>query len=322
MVKLPEQVSQKLTNANVFFTILIVWLHVSANYKLPEWVIGITVYSVPCFFAISSFLYFKSYDFNNPWADYKQKVSRRFNSLIVPFLIFNVVGFLFSLLCYQLHHVEHNPIETLMTTNPLLYLLESKANGPLWYFIALFTFVLVAPVLGYIIRLSMWTILLLPFVYWLCKDVRYYYFPYWMVDLFIGAYIALHYDKLTNIKISKNLQMGGVILSLLVLLLGTFGMIEAYTARALGPLCFIIIYGRFNILPLAFVRSLAPYTLLIYCLHIPISRIAIRVPRFMHIHVEILSLTISTAVTVLIIIGIGWILKKNKRVWSIITGGR
>ena len=110
MVKLPEQVSQKLTNANVFFTILIVWLHVSANYKLPEWVIGITVYSVPCFFAISSFLYFKSYDFNNPWADYKQKVSRRFNSLIVPFLIFNVVGFLFSLLCYQLHPVEHNPI--------------------------------------------------------------------------------------------------------------------------------------------------------------------------------------------------------------------
>lgn len=96
MVKLSKEVSQKLTNANVLFTILIVWLHVSADYNLPKWIIGIAVYSVPCFFAMSSFLYFRSFDFDYPWKSYKSKVWGRFKSLIVPFIIFNIVGFLFN----------------------------------------------------------------------------------------------------------------------------------------------------------------------------------------------------------------------------------
>lgn len=321
MVKISESLSQKLKNANVLFTILIVWLHVHTNYDLPDWVSGMSIFSVPCFFAISSFLYFKSYDFNQPWDDYKKKVITRFKSLLIPFLIFNIVGFIFNFISYRLNPGISNPFDTLLNSDFLEYIVKSRPNGPLWYFLCLFSFILVAPLLGFTIKASKWSLLLIIPIYWICQNISYFYFPYWMVDIFIGAYIAIQGIEIPNYKDNK-LKMGGVIMSVSIILLGAYGAIDAYTTRALAPICFMIIYSQYNILPSKLVTLLAPYSILIYCLHIPISRIAVRIPMILHISYPFLALIISAAATILIIVVIGKVLKTSPIIWSILSGGR
>lgn len=322
MARVSNTISQKLKNANVLFTILIVWLHVLANYDLPEFVSGCAIFSVPCFFAISSYLYFKSYDFENPWHDYKKKVIGRIRSLLVPFLIFNMVGFICSVVFFVFHPVAYNPVRALMEENCFEYVFMSKANGPLWYFVSLFCFIVVAPLLGFVIKVSKWSIVLVLPIYWLCKDVGYFYFPYWLVDIFIGAYIAIHALDVTERKVRKPIMGGLIIASIVALVLGALGIIDAYTTRALSPILFIVLYSKSDILPSKMVSLIAPYSILIYCLHLPISRIAIRIPMILHIPYPLLSLAISTIATIIIIIAIGKLIKKYPNVWNLVTGGR
>lgn len=324
MVNISNTISSKLRNANVLFTILIVWLHVSANYDFPYWVICLTIYSVPCFFAISSFLYFRSFDFEKPWQDYKLKVIGRFKSLVIPFCIFNAAAFFVSVLLYKVHPVAMNPIEEFLKSNILIYVLGSYANGPLWYFLSLYSFVLVAPILGYIIRLSKLTCLLLPLFYLVCKDINYYFFPYWMVDIFIGAYAAIYYDEIRNIRFGANkfILGGAFLMSFAIIFLGCMEHIDVYTLRTVAPICFIVIYSVCDILPDALVKFLAPYSILVYCLHIPVSRITKWVPTVLNVPKDSIACLVTSVITILVIVGVGYILGKNRIVWKVVVGGR
>ena len=323
MVNISDTVSSKLRNANVLFTILITWGHVA--WDLPYWAIGFFAVSVPCFFAISSFLYFKSFDFDHPFQDYKKKVVGRFKSLVIPFLIFNAVGFVVKLLFHIVHPaVYKNPVDDLLNGNVLFYILGSDANGPLWYFLSLYAFVLVAPIMGYIIRLSKYTILLLPLIYWLFKDFSYYSFPYWMVEIFIGTYIAIFYEEIRNSRILDNKFIsGGILLLITIIVLHCMEIVDAYNLRVIAPLGFIAIYRVCDILPNALVKFLSPYSILIYCLHIPVSIFVSYIPKVLHVEQNhAIACVEITVITILVIAGVGYILRKNRIVWEIVTGGR
>lgn len=141
-MRLNNKISNKITQANVLLTLLIVWLHVSAYYDVSDALVNISIVSVPCFWAISSFLYFYSFDFSNPWESYSQKVVSRTKSLLIPFLLFSIFGFAFNVLAYHLHPTDFNPIEDFSNQSTFMYIYESKSNGPIWYLRSLFVFVL------------------------------------------------------------------------------------------------------------------------------------------------------------------------------------
>lgn len=320
MKKISKNISLKLTNANVLFTILIVWLHVSSNYDLPLWVGNLAIVCVPCFFAISSFLYFKSFDFENPWISYREKLRTRFSSLLIPFFLYTFIGFLINIVFHVLHPVSSNPLYSFLE-NPLWYIIESKANGPLWYLLSLFEFVLFAPILGWIIKRSKLSILLLPILFYICKDFRYIYFLYWMPNIFLGAYLCIYYDWFSRMKTSYLTLLGGVII-MVFLAFGIMGKLDTYTTRMLAPIGFVLVYQSISILPSKLVSFLAPYSLLIYCLHLPMSRVAIRVPMICQIDSPLIGLLISTIVTILLIVIIGKFLRRCPKLWNIATGGR
>jgi len=112
--------------------------------------------------------------------------------------------------------------------------------------------------------------------------------------------------------------VGGVIISVLFLLL----VDDDYLLRAAAPLCLIAIVNKIDVLPVKFIALVAPYTMLIYCLHLPVSRVTSKIPIILGINSPIISLIIGTLFTVIAIIFIGVILKKHPRVWSVLTGGR
>ena len=321
MTKINEKISQRLTGINVIMTLLIVWLHISANYGVPVWVSNIAIIAVPCFFAMSSFWYFYSFDFVNPWSSYKTKVQGRFKSVLIPFLIFNILGLLFSIICYEFHPTEYNPLADLKRQGVLYYLYFSHGNGPLWYLRSLFMFILFAPVLGWIIRWSKWSFLLLIPAFIFGQKASYFFFPYWSVNILFGAYVAIYYNEICKWLNSINLfvKLGGVVV---LISFAFIFMNEAYIIRCIIPPIMMTIICFMPVFPSTLQKIIAPYTMLIYCLHLPVSRFTSKIPIILHISSPLYSLILATILTVAVIIGIGIILKKFTPVLKVLTGGR
>lgn len=322
MRKVGPALSLKLSGVNVLLTLLIVWLHVSANYDVPSIVSNIAVISVPCFFAMSSFWYFLSFDFDRPWNSYKSKVKTRIHSLMIPFIIFSMLGLLFNLAAHIVHPVSAHPLSGISSLSDIVrFIYSSQSNGPLWYLRSLFAFILIAPLLGFFIKASKWSILLTIPLYIGCRNLSYFFFPYWLVDIFIGAYIAIYFDEIKQILDKLNhplIKWGGLIICTLAAIL----INDVYTLRAFAPICLTITVCAISTSSMKSLTAIAPYCMLIYCLHLPVSRITSKIPGLINISNPMIALIIGTLTTVLMIIAIGIILKKNPVVWKIMTGGR
>ena len=89
MVAISKELSDKLRSVNVLMTLFIVMLHCTWGEPALSPIQTITDMAVPTFFTMSSFLYFKDFDFT--WHSYQKKLHSRFFSLLIPFVAFNVV---------------------------------------------------------------------------------------------------------------------------------------------------------------------------------------------------------------------------------------
>ncbi len=317
--KLSQAASIKLSFVNIVLTILIVWLHVSSYYDLPESVGNIAIISVPCFFAISSFLYFISFNFENVFGCYKSKLKKRIKSLLIPFIIFNIFGLIFSIIAYRIHPTDYNPIEELTFSRIPILLYRSQFNGPLWYMRALFEFVIVAPMIGWILSRHKYSLLLVLPLYFICGTISYFSFLHWMIPICLGAYIAIYYNEVISLynRIPRFLKWGGVIISVLALLL----IDDVFLIRSIAPICILCMIVPLKSFPQNSISLIAPYTLLIYCLHLPISRITSKIPVIMGLS-PLTSLLIATILTIGLCILIGVVLKRSTKIWTVLTGGR
>ena len=76
-----DTISRKIVSTNILCTILIVCLHARYEYNGVYNIIGtLSDIAVPVFFAISSYLYFEKFDWNNPITSYKKGIKRTNNN--------------------------------------------------------------------------------------------------------------------------------------------------------------------------------------------------------------------------------------------------
>lgn len=316
---LSEEASVKLSIANVIFTLLIVMMHVSYSFDVPPEILHITQISVPCFFAISAFLYFLSFDFSMPWRSYKSKAIKRFYSLGIPFIVFGLVGAICSYSYFLINPGEHMPHEGLSLSALPEALYFSDFNCPLWYLRALLEMILIMPIFGMAAKLSRYSIFLLIPLYVIGEHSSYFTIPFWFPMTFFGAYIAIYFKELSSIYRS--------IPTMAKLLLATISLIiiaasDGYLLRAFSPICLTMIFSSIPIWSIKWIIILAPYTLMIYCLHTPISRIAYRIPYALGMHSNILSYVIAVGLTIIMIVVLCKITKMKPELWRFLNGGR
>lgn len=322
-MKIDKSLSIKLTEVNVLMTVLIVWLHTAPSFDLPRWIQQIAIIAVPCFWTISSFLYFANFDFTSPWTSYKTKLNSRVHTIFVPFIVFNIFSLVFSLILYQIHPVIIHPLEGVNADNILSTLYHSKWNGALWYLRALFEFVLIAPLIGYIIRADKLSIVLVIPIYFLCQYAPYSSFPYWLVNIYTGAYIAIWYGTL-----NRCLSVKKVKICVLMIVIGTvissciLGIDNDYMIRAVVPPIVLLLIKNSHIIPPQIAIFLAPYTMLIYCLHGCIIRVTSKVPSLFAINSEFFSFVITVVLTIFVIVMFQIFMKRCPRIWKFIMGGR
>lgn len=323
MNKISPTLSKKIAAANVVFTLLIVWHHLSWNYGLTH-ITTISGIAVPSFFALSAFLYFINFDFSEPYSSYKSKLRKRTYGLIVPWAVYSIIGLIFWLIASKVNGGGRNPLTEIPEMGVIKYFYTCRPNGPLWYLLALYSFILIAPILGLIIKRTRYSIFLVIPLFLLCRDMSYNTFPYWIANIFFGSYIAIYFEEIRGLRIFKvNYILPIILIACISLLLA---IEDPSLWRSIVPVCVLgIVFALNRFIPERLIASLlflAPYSLMIYCLHLPVSRLMQRVPGMIGISNPVLQLIAACILTVALIVMTGYIIRKKELVWSIATGGR
>ena len=149
--------SSKIKLISLICTIMVVYRHAhtyeafegDASWKpyglIAHGITYVTSIAVPYFFLISGFFFFKQsyYTDGNYWAMLKKKA----RTLLVPFLIWNLLAFIPLWLCGKVEMEEHGYMY-------VVDLLHSDYNGPLWYVRTLMLLMLLSPLYDWIFFLD------------------------------------------------------------------------------------------------------------------------------------------------------------------------
>ena len=216
-----DTISRKIVSANILCTILVVCLHARYEYNGVYNIIGtLSDIAVPVFFTISSYLYFEKFDWNNPIASYKKGIKKRVFSLLVPYVIFSSLGFL---------------------------VFTSKA---------LFEFVLLAPIIGCVVRTTKLSLVLMPLSVCFCYNLSYSNILFWLPVLILGCYCSIWWNSI--LKVFRDINSLYVscfgILAIVLICISFYDIIDRtvlvyYIYRISAPVLFLAIIGRFDFAP-------------------------------------------------------------------------
>lgn len=165
MVQVTKELSSKIANMSFICAVLVVSVHVQRPFDSPfisHWIAdGISDIAVPFFFIASGFFLVGHVNQSGWW---KRAVCSRFWTLMVPFLLLNVLWLPVFYGCHYIgvwfSHADHsNPLMSLSLRNVLIFLspiplLQSPAIGPTWYIRVLFWLVVLSPMFVWGVRKS------------------------------------------------------------------------------------------------------------------------------------------------------------------------
>ena len=331
IIMMTAQLSSKLTSANTLLTFLIVALHSNMQQIYPMTLI--TDMAVPTFFCISAFLYFQNWQPTR--AFYLKKLSSRFRSLFIPYILYNVLFYIYYIIKI---YVLHIPVTKNIPTAPLdavLCILGSVPDGPLWFIRALLFFVLLAPLFGLIIRAH--RLAIIPMVIAGIVISRYFYydtFPHWITCFSVGCFFALYQDEVTNmfhqycptwlrqLITNRLFLLGCLALCCLFFYQVHMQSLPYYLFRIAAPFWFLCFYIKSDPMPASLVRIAHPYTFYAFGIHVLfIWNINGILTRFFPSN-TFLEFLIQFLGTIILIYLSGLILKRISCVWALLTGFR
>ena len=214
-----KEMSQRISNANYYLTIIIVLLHSScmsyanisdATYSISKMFQDLLetfyIITVPSFFAISSYLYFCKINKNNIIKNYV----KRFYSLVVPYVIWSILALLLVVFLDKVFSI--NSINTAI--KPINYdffsitwnIIDSTYNGPLWYVKDLIILIIISPVLLYSIKKLKWIniiFIVATFVFDIILKIDYYDVLYWLPLYYLVGYLTINNIELKTTKVIK-----------------------------------------------------------------------------------------------------------------------
>lgn len=176
---------------------------------------SITRFAVPMFFIFSGIAFFQGYENNK----YFRKIKSRAFTLIIPYLLWNVIGMIFSIVCsytFVSQYFVGRQIFTLTLTNVLKSIFFYGCNMPFWFVFNLIIFTLAAPIVHLIVRnkyigfASIITLTILAnFDIGIPKSI--FYSQTSIIYFLIGAIIGEHYFDLASKKSTKTMRWFSII---------------------------------------------------------------------------------------------------------------
>lgn len=329
-----ENLSYRIRWGTFICTVLVVLRHSLNNYAFygtrdfPSWEVSfvengfirITDIAVPFFFLVSGYFFFgRKYRLND--GTYSAMLKKKIRTLLIPFVIWNVVGGV-VLLMYKRELLGTN-IWSLLEN-----FLTSQWYGPLWYVRDIMLMMLLYPVYSWILRKKFRLLFLLI----LCV-LSYFWEPgNSSVLSFEGMFFFLLGGLLTPINIDKSYRK--TIACFLVLLWMIVSFCQLYFFRMLilkinilfGLISFWGICQQLTRFDKSKYKELFSFSFLIYVLHFYIEKIMkVTIGHYFYQNdaVAIVAFFLIPILTILIILGLGKVLRKVfGKIYYISTGLR
>lgn len=306
------------------------------HYVMIEIIPKITCIAVPSFFILSGFLFYRNYRLELTLQKYKS----RYNSLVIPYIIWNAIGLVFEMITRipifaSLGQVDSNPF----LVKSIFYGIFLHQYTILWFVFALIIYVAIAPLLYlcvkkrfigiviivtviYLIQRNILTITLPNGCYFESSSIAYY---------LVGAFIGLH----INDFYSKKVYFKKAILS--AICLTSIIIIESYISFLMQEFNIIVLlvksYLFWNICSyFSFYiknKKWFGFAFFIYAIHLNIARAASAIIRIsstsisLCIGVELIQYLLTFLVTMLVSVWIANMWKKHSMyTYNIVTGNR
>lgn len=322
--------SQKLSYLYFMMTAMIIGLH-SVSVESMGFV-GLTV-TVNRFLRIlfdsatGAFFFFSAFLLYRKERNIKEVLLSKIRTLVIPYLLFNVIAFLYK---QVLRNVIVNHALPVVTLRELAEdILLAGANPPLWFMRVLFEFAILYPVIKALAsnkKIAGGGILLSILIHFLVGvDVGYSTVFYWLPVYLLGALTGVHYDRAFCEYRAKSTQWCLALVSLAVLIYGASeSRYVYYIYRFFAPLLLWVIFDGFSTLPNPkwWVRC----TIFYYGTHIlvisPVAKVYKLLARTNGIML-ILSNALVPLMCISILACLAFLLRKfTPTLWSLLLGNR
>lgn len=341
-----QRFRNKITITTFWMAIFVVYIHVNNTltytydltqpfdyfvYRIEDWGQAWQQVSVPMFFIISAFLFFRNY---RPEM-LKKKLISRCNTLLVPYLIWNIIPWLLLILIQFIPFSSDISTKAEFSLSSFMNSIVFCDYSVLWYVRNLMIYMLLTPVIYQLVKLRKIAILIIAGIVCgniICFNVYGYsnLVIYWAPFYLFGAWMALNKPQWLQKRASKKVIYisGGVLIFLLVEAffpqIVLFNEIGRYIFRLMIPMPFWYLLDFFD-----FYRKpiwLETLSFPIYCTHAIILEFIekiIRVEGGDNLVIAFISY-FTTPIIVLAILFIGFYLlnKYLSTLYSIAFGNR
>jgi len=328
--------SKKIKIISFVAMLFIVFLHgqlISISTGISQWIQclltqEITRVAVPLFFLISGYLFFRNC--KDPTSHFFYiKIKKRFYTLVIPFFLWSLLGFLFL---YIISFVV--PVSSIgeMKLNDILYAIFISPVGAyqLWFLRDLYILVILTPVIYWGIKKMKVFLLICLLLLWI-NGIQYLVQTESVFFFVTGGYIALFFNKWSE-KIHKN-HLCNLILFIAWISYSCFivNVENRYLLHCIGILvgincvwyCYDSMYLFFSEKVLS--SNIYSYSFFIYLLHEPLLTCMKKILlgfSFNNAHILFVYF-ISPCLTIFVCIIIGkWVNYKLPTVYKILVGGR
>lgn len=350
-----KQVSDKIKSASLILMIMVVFLH-SYNIDIKQggkglffekgfnWIIqnfisnGVTRIAVPIFFIISGYLFISKANFD--FQDYKIKVSKRFKTLVIPYLCWTLFGLLFYFILQSIPASQGFFTKKLIKDYNFSEWVNAIIKEPipyqLWFLKDLIVIVFLSPIIHFLIKKLNIIFLLIIFSFWIFNQDTVFLTSEALLFFSIGIYVQ-HFNKEIISKSNKYTQYLAIIWLLLLLIktaLGFYNFPLLAQQLFLKAAILIGIVAFWNLIDNKFylknidtqIKNITRFAFFIYVFHEPFLTI-IKKAMFSQLSKtpnSYLLVYLSAPIIIIIIsvlVGV-FLKKKTVFIYKIITGNR
>ena len=295
-----------------------------------KYVEGFTDLIVPTFFVLSGYLFFQNFSYKKLLTKWKA----RFWSLVVPYLIWNLLAYLYYEFISLIPMVA-NSMNGIVEPLSLKCLLQTMLWGDhniLWFIRYLIAYVYVMPIFFVVLKRKGWAGLSLPlilcFVWWSESRCVMYSAFFWL-----GGFVGVHYKSLARRRYSAVFLCASAVVLVVTVALHVVG----YAPKAIGNhnelYCIVRMFQAMAIWVVADIvlvfASIPWWAHLSFAIYVMHSMILESIEKFFLVLIgrtligAIVDFIFAPILTVIIIIVVAWISQRIvPRAWGISMGGR
>lgn len=283
IVQISKITSQTITLSRFPLAILVVFIHSVGDLNAPYAHLRdfishpLLSFVVPAFFIISGYLFFQNVESNSTSVWYKDKMKKRAKTLLLPYIVWNLL----TLLLDYLKYIRHSVCWINYDETSVWYVIYKTffdyhpIDLPLWYIRDLIVLVLLSPVLYYLLRKAAYFIIMIIGV-WYFIGTKILISPVSVLFFCIGGFLAVRNIDLLFLNKKRDL----LLTTFLVIILSAFMFLDGGTNVSkiyaiLMPFVFfdMVNYCSANISFRKIGIALSKYSEIIYYSHYPITLI-------------------------------------------------